>query len=170
MEYIARWGSKGFLCTPTKNVPFQNFSSSKSVKSEEQDSNNKKATNKKGFDLQKMSFETSYYRAAGVDPRAQEEEWKDLVGKSYPLYIGGVRFGPNKMMLKSVDSSNYIFNNSGGMIGVTLSLTMEEDSSAKATAKTISNVITGVDGKLESLSATPSTEEKAEKKILNTTM
>ena len=165
MQYIARWGPKGFLCTPNKVVPFNDFSSSKAAKTELQDSSDSRKTNIKGIELQTMSLSTKYLRAAGVDPRAQLEEWESLVSKKNPLYIGGVRFGPEKMLLKSVDGSDYILDNSGNMLAVTVSLNFEEYDDGKDTDLTIPNEVTGyASAKNAALSAGPSTADKESRK------
>ena len=86
MVFIARWGPKGFLTSPTKIVPFNGFTTSLTLKSDsENDTSGTAPTNTRGRELRPVSFETIYLAAAGVDPRAQVEEWESLLGQSYPL-------------------------------------------------------------------------------------
>jgi hypothetical protein len=84
------------------------------------------ATNIKGRELQTVSLSTLYVRGAGVDPRGQIAEWEAQVGKSYPLYIEGQRFGPSKLMLKSVDVSDVLLTNKGKFLQCAVALTFEE--------------------------------------------
>lgn len=137
MEYTALWGPKGFIVSPTKIVPLLNLSTSFSVKADNGNSTGGTATtNTRGRDLQAVSLSTLYVRAAGVDPRGQIAEWEALVGEAYPLYIEGERFGPNKLMLKSVDASDILLSNSGKFLQVAIALKFEEYSDGKATSPT----------------------------------
>ena len=127
MKYMAKWGPKGFLVSAGRVVPFKDLSSTVSVKADTQDDTSGTAqTNRKGRELQPISFSTSYLRAAGVDPRAQVEEWEALVGESHPLFIGGKRFGPAKLMLKSVSTSGVFMTNDGTFLTADVALTFEE--------------------------------------------
>lgn len=137
MEYTALWGPKGFIVSPTKIVPLLNLSTSFAVKADNGDSTGGTATtNTRGRELQAVSLSTLYVRAAGVDPRGQIEEWEALVGEAHPLYIEGARFGPNKLMLKSVDVSNILLSNKGKFLQAAIALEFEEYSDGKATSPT----------------------------------
>jgi hypothetical protein len=114
MNYIAKWGPMGFVVSPTKIIPFNNLSTTVAIKTDNtNDANGSPPTNVRGRELQTMNFSTTYLRAAGVDPRARYEQWEDLVGQSYPLYVGGKRFGPAKMMLSSASISDLKLSNKG---------------------------------------------------------
>ena len=127
MQYTAKWGPKGFLISANKIVPLMDLSSTVSIKTETQkDASGTAKTNVKGRELQPISLSTMYLRAAGVDPRAQIEEWEALVGQANPLIIGNKRFGPAKLMLKSVSSSDIITNNDGTFLQAKVSLSFEE--------------------------------------------
>ena len=127
MEYTALWGPKGFLVSPSKIVPLVGLETDFAVKA---DTGNEvggaSTTNNRGRELQAVSFSTHYVRAAGVDPRGQIAEWEALVGKSHPLYIGGERFGPKKLMLKSVNASDILLSNTGIFLRATVVLKFEE--------------------------------------------
>lgn len=172
MGYKARWGPMGFLVSPDKIVPFDNFSTSITLKTESgNDTSGTSSSNARGLELQPMSFTTKYMRAAGVDPLERFNAWKALVGKSHPLYIGDKRFGPSKMRLKSVSVSELLTNNNGVFLSITLDITLEEYSSAssgskkKATAasKAASTYAQTVEKK-KALNTTASTSDKAAKK------
>ena len=134
MEYTALWGPKGFIVSPTKIVPLLNLTTTFAVKSENGNSTGgSSTTNTRGRELQAVSLSTLYVRAAGVDPRGQIAEWEALVGEAHPLYIAGDRFGPNKLMLKSVDVSDVLLSNTGKFLQVAIALKFEEYSDGKTT-------------------------------------
>ena len=178
MGYIARWGSMGFLVSPTKIVPFDDFSTSITLKSDNgNDTSGSATTNTRGLELQPMSFSTKYMRALGLDPRERYEAWAALVGKSYPLYIGDKRFGPAKMQLTGVSVAELLTSNTGEFISITLDLTFKEkteSSTTKTTTKTTSGASSKTTSsalayakalsKQKALNATPSTSDKAAKK------
>ncbi len=178
MQYLAKWGPKGFLVSPNKVVPFGGFSTSFSLKKDSKnDTSGSAPTNTRGLELVKMSFETTYLIAAGVDPRAQIEEWKNLIGNSYPLILGGKKFGPDKMMLSSVAVSDCMFSNAGKMLRAKVSLSFEEDANgATSKLKTSSKSGGGTSTKAKATyeqtvaekkaakNATASKEDKAAKK------
>lgn len=140
MQYTAKWGPKGFLISANKIVPLMDLSSTVSIKTETQkDASGTSKTNVKGRELQPISLSTMYLRAAGVDPRAQIEEWEALVGQSNPLIIGNKRFGPAKLMLKSVSSSDIITNNDGTFLQAKVSLSFEEYSDSASTSVSASS-------------------------------
>ena len=127
MKYQARWGPKGFICSANKILPLMDLSATKSVKSESQsDTSDTEKTNLKGFEPYSLKLSTICLLAAGVNPRGQIDEWEAQVGKAYPLYIEGVRFGPKKLYLKSVSSSIDMFTNTGKPLSVKFDLDFEE--------------------------------------------
>ena len=170
MEYTARWGPKGFVVSPSKIVPLMNLSTAFSVKSDTgNDTAATAATNTRGRELQTVSLSTLYVRGAGVDPRGQIAEWEAQVGKSYPLYIEGQRFGPSKLMLKSMDVSDVLLNNTGKFLQCAVALTFEEyasegnavtaNSASAQRAESAYNTV--VNQKNAALNATASPADKA---------
>lgn len=140
MGYKAQWGPMGFIVSPDKIVPFENLTTSITLKSDNgNDTSGTSPTNVRGREPQPMSFSTKYMRALGVDPRERFEAWSALVGQSYPLYIGDQRFGPAKMMLTGINMSELITSNTGVFLSVKLDITMQEDTtSATKTTKSSS--------------------------------
>lgn len=137
--YQAKWGPKGFLVSPAKIVPFKDFTTSMTLKADsENDTSGTAPINTRGRELQPMTFSTTYLRAAGVDPRAQIEEWEGELGNSYPLYIGGKRFGPPKMKLTQVSVSDVVLSNNGEFLQASLSFTFAEDVGEKTSNVTAS--------------------------------
>lgn len=161
MKYTALWGSKGFLVTPTKIAPITSFGTTLALKSESSDDANGTAkSNVRGRELQKVTLSTIYVRAAGVTVRTQIEEWDDLLGKAYPLYISGKRFGPYKLMLTNVEVSDVLLSNTGTFLKATVSLTFEEYDDGKKTSLRKNMTI----GKTQATSATASKSDKNSKK------
>ena len=143
MTYTARWGPKGFLVSPSKIVPIDGISTAFAIKSNNSNSNSSTPTDTRTRDKQKVSLSTVYLRAAGVDPRAQLEEWEALLGQAYPLYIGEKRFGPAKMMLSSVSVSDVMLTNSGEFLKLNLSISLEEYTDDPATTTTRTAAVSG---------------------------
>lgn len=173
MEYTALWGPKGFIVSPSKIVPLLDFATSFAVKADTgNDANGSATTNTTGRELQKVSLSTLYVRGAGVDPRGQIAEWEAQVGKAYPLYIEGQRFGPAKLMLKSVNVSDVLFSNTGVFLQCAVALQFEEytndsNKSTKTTTTASATKAAAVYDSLQkqtALTATASTADKAAKK------
>lgn len=186
MQYMARWGPKGFLVSPTKIVPFGGFSTSLTLKADsENDTSGTAPTNTRGRELRPISFETIYMAAAGVDPRGQVEEWEAQLGNSYPLYIGEKRFGPAKMTLTEVSTSEVQMTATGAWLSCKIALTLEEYSDGKtsalttkssggsssskggdsaAAAKATADYKATLAAKKEAMNATASKSDKAQKK------
>lgn len=180
MNYTAKWGPKGFLVSAGMVVPFMGLSSTVSVKADTQnDTSGTAQVNKKGRELQPISFSTIYLRAAGVDPRAQVEEWEALVGESHPLIVGGKRFGPAKLMLESVSTSDVLTSNDGTFLQAKVALTFKEYSENSAATVTSGSTTTStasdsrlaaayaaaVAEKTTALSTRASSTDRAAKKI-----
>lgn len=173
MEYTALWGPKGFIVSPSKIVPLMNLSTSFSVKSDTgNDTSGASSTNTKGRELQTVTLSTIYVRGVGVDPRGQIAEWEAQVGQAYPLYIQGQRFGPSKLMLKSVDVSDVLLTNTGKFLQCAVSLTFEEYansanavSATSPSAQQAASVYNSMSNqKNAALNATASPQDKAAKK------
>ena len=175
MSYMAQWGSKGFLLSPTKIVLLENLTTSVELKADsENDTSGTSPTNTRGLVARPVSFSVTYTRAAGADPRAQLTEWEGLVGQSNPLYIGGTRFGPSSLLLTKVDSSEFVFSPKGEFLSVTVNLSFVENSggSTSSAAKTTTSKTTSSGGsvyaetvaKRKAMNATASASDKNAKK------
>lgn len=143
MANMAQWGSKKFFLSPTIIMLLENFSTSVELKADsENDTSGTSPTNTRGLVARPVSFSVTYTRAAGTDPRAQLEEWESLVGQSNPFYIGGKLFGPQSLMLKKVDASNFVFSPKGDFLSVTVNLSMIENAGKKTSSATNSGTTT----------------------------
>lgn len=164
MQSMAQWGSKEFLLSPTKIALIERFTTSVELKSDsENDTSGTSPTNTRGLIARPVSFSVSYIRAAGVDPRAQLEEWESLVGQSNPLHIGDKRFGPNLLLLTKVAASNFVFAPNGDFLSVTVELSFVEDSGGKTSTSTKS----GTKKKTSSKSKVESIYAEAKSKAMN---
>lgn len=170
MNYTARWGPMGFLASPTKVIPFDNFSTSITVKTDNgNDTSGTSATNKRGRELQPISFSTKYMRALGVDPRERLDAWEALVGQVYPLYIGNKRFGPAKMMLTGISASELITNNNGEFLSITIDLTLQEESQATTTTSSSATGASSVNSSSASKAASTYQKTVEKKKAMKAT-
>lgn len=171
MGYQARWGPKGFIITSNKIVGIKDLTTSFSLKTDvNDDTSGTPPTNTKGMELQPISLSTTYLKAAGTDPRGQIEEWKKQVGKYYPLYLGGRRFGPANLQLQKVSVSDILLSNSGEMLGCSVALEFKEYSPTSTTnasgsvKKASTTAYTAEELSQLAMDAKPSTADKAAKK------
>ena len=174
MGYMAQWGPKGFLVSPTKVAVLEGLSTSLTLKKDsENDTSGTQPTNTRGRELRPITFKVTYLAAAGVDPRGQINEWEAQLGNSYPLFIGGERFGPEKMKLTKVSASDIWLDNFGNFLKAVVSITMEEYSEGKtskliskdgsAASKAAATYNATVAAKKEAMSATASASDRAAK-------
>lgn len=183
MAYMARWGNKGFIVSPSKIAVLEGLSTSLTLKEDsENDTSGTQPTNTRGRELRPITFKVKYLRAAGVDPRAQIAEWEAELGNAYPLIIGNERFGEAKMKLTKVASSDILLSNSGTFLQAVVSITLEEYSEGKtskliktengnivnteAAAKAAETYKATIEAKKAALSATPTATDKMQKSPL----
>lgn len=135
MSYQAKWGNKGFIVSAEKIMSMQNLRTTRELKtSNGNDTSGKSTSNTRGVETQDITFSVTYLRAAGTDPRAQYESWNSEIGQIYPLYIGGKRFGPQRMQLVKVSLSDSMFSATGEFLSVTLEITLREKATVQASS------------------------------------
>lgn len=169
MEYYARWGPKGFTISSWRLALLEGFTTSLTLKEDsENDTSGTQPTNTRGRELRPITFSVTYLRAAGMDPRDQIDQWEKELGNAYPMIIGGQRFGPEKMKLTGVESSDFLFGPNGEILQVRVSITLEEYSDGKTSKLVSNNTSTAaskkqnfVDKKNEALKAAPTAADKA---------
>lgn len=162
MKYAAIWGTKGFLISPSKITAMGEFGTTLALKAAtSDDTSGTSTTNVRGKELQKMTFTVTYLRAAGVNVRTAVEEWEDLIGKVYPLYIGGKRFGPPKMILTNLDISDVLMSNDGVFLKATVAVTLEEYADGTYT-KLWKDMTVATS---QAMAATASSSDKSEKQV-----
>lgn len=82
-------------------------------------------TNKRGLKKQSLSFASTLIAQLGADVRAEIEDWKQWVGQTGVLKIGGKTFGPN-YILKSVKVANTQIDTKGRFHTAKLTFSFEE--------------------------------------------
>ena len=134
MAVKATWGPKTFLTSPTRIVPFNEFSSTVTLKSDsENDTSGTEPVNTRGRELQSLTCSTTYYVATGSDPIAEFDSWVELLGKSNPLYIGGRKFGPaERFLLQEISAAEMQQAENGEVISLYITLSFIEHSEGKS--------------------------------------
>lgn len=121
-------------------------------------------TNERGLEKQAVSFSSTLIASLGNDVRGEFESWKEWVGKTGFLKVGGKTFGPN-VLLKSVNASDIQMNDAGAWLAATLTYEFEE-SDEEVDASIVSAAGTAnAGGSAANITAT--TEEKAARKPPN---
>lgn len=166
MGIMATWGPMSLLVSQTKIAVLEGLSTTLTLKQDsENDTSGTQPTNTRGRELQPVTFKVKYLAAAGVNPREEVNKWEAELGNSYPLIIGGERFGPEKMKLKQVSETDILLSNSGKFLQIVANITLEEYSEGK-TSKLVSNSTNSgstsyLDQVKEALSATASASDRA---------
>ena len=169
MAVMASWGTKFFQISSSKIVALEELSTSLTLKQDsENDTSGTQPTNTRGRNLRPISFKVKYLKVAGTDPRSEIEEWEALLGKMYPLYIGGRRFGAEYMKLIEVSTSDILLSNNGEFIQAVIGIKLEESSEGK-TSKLLSKNTANtakeeIEQKVAALTATASPSDKASRK------
>lgn len=145
--YQAKWGNKGFLVDSTKIVPLSGLSTGFNRKSDtNNDTSGTPTTNTRGIDLQTINLSTTYLAAAGIDVRAQIEDWKKQFGLRYPLEINGKQFGPKLLELDGVSFSDITLDNAGRFLSAQCSITLVEYVPPTTTVSSKNNANSGASG------------------------
>lgn len=165
-QYTAKWGNKGFLVSPDKIVPINSLSTGFTRKSDtNNDTSGQPTTNTRGLELQAVKLSTTYLAGAGVDPRAQIDEWRQQFDKRYPLLINGKQFGPDLMELSDIQFSNIVIDNMGRFLQVDADITLVEYVPPTTTVSEKNATTTSSTGsKSGAMAATASSTDKASKK------
>lgn len=123
---------------------------------------------------QSISLSTTYRVETGTkNIRKKMSEWESLLGKYDVLLIGGSKFGPKKLQLKSINVSDVHINAHGDMRSATLSFTFQEYESTKSgvatTKKTSGNTTTKKTSGKTGLYVGASADDKKKKKTVTAT-
>lgn len=168
--YQAKWGNKGFLVDTAKIVPLIGLSTGFSRKADtNNDTSGTPTTNTRGLELQTINLSTTYLAAAGIDVRAQIDDWKKQFGQRYPLEINGKQFGPKLLELDSVGFSDIQLDNRGRFLSAECSITLVEYVPPTTTVSSKGNATTAAgESKQAAMNAKPTTQVKRSKKPNNT--
>lgn len=169
MPTAVKWGPKSCVIESSRIIPFSGLKITQAAKTETQtNTSGGSVVNVKGRDAMNVSLTVKYLATAGVDPHAQMEEWLALVGKAYPLYIGGKRIGPAELTLKNVEVANTFHTNSGDILGLDVALTFQEFATEQTVKPAASGSKSSGSGslkkKVEAMKATASKPEKSMRK------
>lgn len=135
MGVMGSWGPKKFEVNTNSIIPISGLTTAYKLKSDaNSDTSGTKPTNTRGRELEDVSFSVKYLRAAGVDVRIEFGSWRELIGQSYPLIIGGVRFGPEKFELQSASITDTALDTNGKFLAATVALSFKEYTSSNKAA------------------------------------
>ncbi|HIU80005.1 MAG TPA: hypothetical protein IAC67_03725 [Candidatus Coproplasma excrementipullorum] len=125
--FTTELGTKTWEVNSRKVNDFTDFSTSFEVEAEDNSSvEGSPLTNERGLKKQSLSFSSTLVAQLGVDVRAEIEDWKQWVGQTGILKIGGETFGPN-YMLKSVKIGSVQIDTKGRFHMAKLTFSFEEN-------------------------------------------
>ena len=79
-----------------------------------------------GLELQRLELDYLTTFESGGSPRKEYEDWEALVGRYGPLRIGGRRFGPANLQLRSVSLQDALVDQRGRIRRATIALSLVE--------------------------------------------
>jgi len=140
---IASFAGKEFSASAAKLYPFMDFSLSGAILTEAQErAGQKPATYIKGLGLEAFSISIQLRAQASVNIRDEMASWQAIRDARVPYFfiMGGKPIIPNKLLLKSVEISDAIIEQSGRILKATLQFQFEEyvaaaSNSTKAASK-----------------------------------
>lgn len=135
MATIASWGEKTWTVSSAKVLALEDLAFSYAqVADNNTATEDKRTTNERGTELFPLTFSTVLHSGAGVDVRAEIEEWEGLITKVNYFYLGGKRLGP-LMQLRKVSVSGIKLDDLGRMRLATLSFEFKEYDSDTTSVK-----------------------------------
>lgn len=127
MGLMGSWGAKKFEVNTKSLTAITGLTTAYKLKADaNNDTSGTTPTNTRGRELEEVSFSVKYLAATGINVRAEFGSWRNLIGQSYPLIIGGVRFGPEKFELQSASISDTALDTNGTFIAATVALAFKE--------------------------------------------
>lgn len=157
MATMAKWGSKSWAVSSQKVVALEGLSFSYAQVADNNDSTEeKKTTNKRGKELFPLSFTTVLHSGAGVDVRTEIADWEKLVTKVNYFYLNGKKLYSKKLQLRKVAVSDVKLDDLGRMRLATLSFEFKEYDAATTSVK------------VSSKTSKPASDDKKQKKSSNT--
>ena len=136
MAVTAKGQSKRWEISAWKIAAISNLATSYSLISDSgEDAEGQPPILRRGLEPQHVSFDTFLSDAAGVSVKLEIQSWRRLIGQSAPLYIGGRRFGPRKLMLADVSISDTLIDDFGRIRQASLSFSFTEDAPEDAKSK-----------------------------------
>lgn len=124
--FTTELGTKTWEVTSDKVVDFGSFTTSYELDAEDDSAvEGSPLYTERGLKKQTVSFATNLTAQLGVDVREEIEGWKEWVGQTGILKIGGVTFGPN-FLLTTVKVANTKVDTKGRFHFAKLTFTFEE--------------------------------------------
>lgn len=96
MATMARWGTQSLTISTKQIRPFDGFSTTAEIKS------NDSKSKKKDLELEKVKFSIKCHANAGVDPEKEYYIWRKLIGQANYLYIHGKKWNSKRLKLNKV--------------------------------------------------------------------
>lgn len=127
MAVQAAWHTLSWGYSPARVISVESFSTGRSVSVERNaDKEGEPATQTVAFDLQTLSFSYTLNATAGCSPYSEYNDARACLGIHAPFYLGGKRFPADEMLLKSVNTKDWVFGARGEAISVTVDVEFEE--------------------------------------------
>lgn len=178
MATVAKWNGIEWEVSRARVAMLNSISTSVELDtSQNSDAEGSPPQNTKALKAQKFNIDYTAAYAIGTDPLSEYEKCAAKIGEYAPFFLGGKRFGPEKVQLVSVNISNAVLNGKGVIISATIALSFAEyapeASAKKATSggsssskqSAIQTRVNNYEGSALSVGAT--TEDKAAKKPSN---
>lgn len=124
MSIQATWHNQKWEISPERVAGLGSLSASGEVKRVSDSTTGKSKIT--GMELLRVSISYVTTFEAGGNPRQELETWQSLVGVYDTLRIGGRRFGPKYMQLRSAGDSDSVIDNFGQIRQATINLTFVE--------------------------------------------
>ena len=136
--YQAKWKDRTFSISSKTIKTLQELSASYKVKKKTDSTSSTTVIN--GHELQSFTLNYDVSLVTGVDPLTEYSTMKSYLGAYGPLLLQGTLYGPNNVMLESVELSSDNISNDGKLITGKITLNFKEyNAGGKATgAKYIS--------------------------------
>lgn len=126
MADIAKWGNKTWSVSPKEVKALQDLSFAYTqIADDNSGTEDNSTTNNRGTDLMEISFKTVLNANAGVDIKAEIEDWEKLVTATEYLYLNGAKFGP-ELQLREVKVSGVKLDDLGRFREATLNFLFKE--------------------------------------------
>ena len=160
MAVMAKWGPKTWEVSAKQIIALEDLSFSfTQVADNNTSTEEKKTTNERGTELFPLKFTTVLHSGAGVDIRAEIEEWQELVTQVDYFYLGGKKLGP-KLQLRNVSVGGVKLDDLGRIRLATLSFEFKEYDADTTSVKVSTSA----------LNVGASLSAKEQKKTANTTV
>lgn len=130
---IASFGGKEFSASADKVYPFTDLSLSGAISTESQEREGQKpATYIKGLGLEVFSISIPLRDQVNVNVRNEHASWQAIRDARVPYFfiMGGKPIIPNKFLLKSVEMTESVIDQSGRIHKATLQMQFEEYAAA----------------------------------------